>query len=221
MQDLSPVPTRVTSQAGHCTVQPAAAGMRPTTASSARAEIASAPDPGRETQVMSASRHVEYARALAVLPTAALACSALAACGSVVGTGTGSGDLCGNAGRVDRLVVKRVDDFPQNHPHFTFPAKITVRDPAKARSVALAVCALPAMPRAYMSCPVDFGIIYRLTFTAEGKNLPPVRADPGGCSEVRGIGQTRWAARAPGFWRNLGAAMGIGPNNLPFGGRTS
>lgn len=170
---------------------------------------------------MSASRHLGYARALAVLSTAALACSALAACGSVVGTGTAGGGLCGTASRVDRLVVKRVDDFPQNHLHFTFPAKITVSDPAKARSVADAVCALPVMPRAYMSCPVDFGIVYRLTFTAGGKKLAPVRADPGGCREVRGIGQTRWAARSPGFWRNLGAAMGIGPSNLPFGGTTS
>jgi hypothetical protein len=171
---------------------------------------------------MSATRRVTYGRALGMLSVVALACSALAACGSTVGTGTAGGGLCGDVGRVDRLMVERVNLIRQNHPHFTFPAKITVSDPAKARSVAQAACALPPTPSGSFSCPADMGIMYRLTFTAAGKKLPPVRAEATGCNEVRGIGQTRWTARSPGFWRTLGAAMGIGhPNNSPFGGTTS
>jgi hypothetical protein len=170
---------------------------------------------------MSASRCVGYGRALRMLSTAAPACSALAACGSTVGTGTTGSSPCGTGGRVDRLVVERVNHIRQNHPHFTFPAKITVSDPAKARSAAQAVCALPPMPSGGFSCGADMGIVYRLTFTADGK-LPTVRADPGGCSEVRGIGQTPWTARSPGFWRTLGAATGIGhPNDSTFCGTTN
>lgn len=171
---------------------------------------------------MSATRHVAYGSALAMLSAVALACSALAACGSAVGTGTAAGALCGNADRVDRLVVERVNLIRQNHPYFTFPPKITVSDPAKARSVAQAACALPPMPRGPMSCPADAGIVYRLTFTTGGKKLPPVRAEATGCHEVRGIGQTRWTARSPDFWQTLGAVMGIGhPNNSTFGGTAS
>jgi hypothetical protein len=171
---------------------------------------------------MSAARRVAYGRAPGLLFVVALVCSALAACGSTVGTGTTGSSLCGNADRVDRLVVKRANLIRQNHLHFTFPAKVTVSDSAKARSVAQAVCALPPMPSGSFSCGADMGIVYRLTFTADGKKLPPVRADPGGCNEVRGIGQTRWTARSPGFWRTLGAATGIGhPNDSTFCGTTN
>lgn len=170
---------------------------------------------------MTATRHVALGPALALLAAVALACSALAACGSAVAAGTGGGGVCSSAGRVDRLVVERVNLIRQNHPRFTFPAKITVSDPAQARSAAQAVCALPPMPSGSFSCPADSGIIYWLTFTADGKKLPPVRAEATGCGEVRGIGQIRWTVHSPGFWRTLGTAMGIGhPNNSTFGGTT-
>lgn len=171
---------------------------------------------------MSVFRHVTHWRAPGTLPLAALACSALSACGSAVGPSTAGGGWCGNAGRVDRLVVERADLLPQNHPHFTFPAKVTVSDPVKARSIAHAICALPPMPRGPMSCGADMGIGYRLSFAADGKKLAPVRAEVGGCTEVHGIGQTRWTARSPDFWPALGAAMGIRhPSLSTFGGTTN
>jgi len=175
---------------------------------------------------MSAIRHVAYGPALMLLLCAvALACSVLAACGSTVSAGTegGAGDgLCGSSRRVDRLVVERVDLLPQNHPHFTFPARITVTDPAQARSVAHAACELPPMPSGSFSCPNDMGIVYRLTFTAGGKELPRVQADAGGCGLVHGIGQTRWTISSPGFWTALAAAMGIRqPTSSTFSGTTS
>jgi len=170
---------------------------------------------------MTATRQLALGPALVLLAAVALACSALVACGSAVAAGTGGGGLCSSAGRVDHLVVERVNLIRQNHPRFTFPAKITVSDPAQARSVAQAVCALPPMPSGSFSCPADSGIIYWLTFTADGKKLPPVRAEATGCGEVRGIGQIRWTVHSPGFWRTLGTAMGIGhPNNSTFSGTT-
>jgi hypothetical protein len=158
---------------------------------------------------------------LSALSVVALACAALAACGSSsAGTGTGNGSgLCGNLSQVDGLVVQRVNPIPQNHLHFTFPAKATVSDQAEAQAVARAVCALPVMPSGNISCPGDTGIMYRLTFTAGGQKLPAVDVKASGCGQVSGLGQTRWTARSPGFWRTLGVATGIAhPDQSAFGG---
>jgi hypothetical protein len=158
-----------------------------------------------------------------ILIVVTLACSALAGCGGPSSAGAaGSSGLCGSIGRVDRLVVQRVDLLPQNHLYFTFPATTTVADPALARSAAQAACALPPMPTGTLSCPADMGITYRLTFTAAGKELPPVQADAGGCGAVTGLGRTRWTASSPGFWTTLAAAMGITqPDNSTFSGTAS
>jgi len=172
---------------------------------------------------MSKPRIVACGRVSSVFAAVALACSVLTACASSsagTGTGTGSGGgLCGNLGQVDSLVVERANLIPQNHPHFTFPAKVTVSDHAKAQAVARAVCALPVMPSGNISCPIDTGITYRLTFTASGQKLPTIEVAAGGCGQVRGLDQTRWTARSLGFWRTLGVAMGIAhPDQSTFSG---
>jgi predicted small secreted protein len=171
---------------------------------------------------MSLSWQVASGRVLAVLSAVVLACSALAACGSNAnGPGAGGGDLCSNVGQVDHLVVKRVNLIRRNHPHFTFPAKVTVSDPAKARSVAHAVCALPPMPSGTLSCGIDTLIMYQLTFSAGGRKLALVSVKATGCGDVRGLGQTRWTARSPGFCRVLGTAMGIAQSgDSTFSGMT-
>jgi hypothetical protein len=151
----------------------------------------------------------------------ALACAALAACGSArAGTMASGGGLCASAGRVDRLVVERVNQIPRNHERFTFPARVAVTDPREARTVARALCALPPMPSGTFNCPADLGIVYRLGFTADGRKLPAVSAQATGCGGVRGLGRSAWTARSPGFWRLLGTAMGIPrPGNPAFAGR--
>lgn len=158
--------------------------------------------------------------ALAMVLAIAVAGAALAGCGSArAGTPAGSG-LCASAGRVSRLVVRRVNQIPRNHERFSFPARVTVADPAKARFVARALCALPPMPSGAMSCPADWGIGYRLRFTADGRKLPAVTAQATGCRGVRGLGRSAWTARSPGFWRVLGSAMGIThPGSSAFAGR--
>ena len=150
----------------------------------------------------------------------ALACPSLTSCGaparaSASATGptgpTGPTGLCGSIGQIDRLVVQRIDQLPQNHPSFTFPTTTTITGPARTREVAEAACALPPMPSGTFACPADMGIVYRLTFTGGGKELPQLQADPSGCGQVTGLGQTRWTITSSGFWPALAAAMGVTP----------
>ena len=141
----------------------------------------------------------------AALAAVMLACS-LPACGSTI-SGAGRGGLCAQASQVTRLVV--VKRGPLAAPGHSVPhAMVTAGDPAKARSVAEAACALPAMPSGAVACPMDTGLIYRLTFSVGGKKLATVTADRTGCQGVRGLGQVRWTARSPGFWRVLRKAGG-------------
>lgn len=150
----------------------------------------------------------------------ALGCAVLAACGSARAGTPASGGLCASAGRIDRLVVERVNQIPRNHERFTFPARVTVTGPQEARTVARAVCALPPMPSGGLGCPADRGIVYRLGFTADGRKLPVVSVEATGCRGVRGLGRSAWTARSPGFWRLLGTAMRIGhPGASAFAGQ--
>ena len=148
---------------------------------------------------MNTSRQVTGA-----LASAALVCAALAGCGSTV-SGAGRGGLCGQQSQVTRLVV--VKRGPLTAPGHCVPhATVTVGDPTEARSVAEAACALPAMPSGAAACPMDTGLIYRLMFSAGGTKLAAVTADRTGCQGVRGLGQVRWTARSPAFWRILSKA---------------
>lgn len=122
---------------------------------------------------------------------------------------SGGSALCARPASVTRLVVSRVSALPQNHLHFAFPAGVSVSSPAQARSVAEAVCGLPAMPRGPMSCPADWGLSYRLSFAAGTRSFPVVTAAVGGCAAVTGAGTVRWTVRSPGFWTVLAHAMGV------------
>lgn len=120
--------------------------------------------------------------------------------------------------RLDRLVVRRSDAFPQNRIHFTFPATMTVSDVAAVQKVARALLELPAMPKGIL-CPIDLGIVYELTFFSAGHELPTISIRATGCQQVGGLGTTRWLARSPGFWRTLGLAMGLAkPGSATFRG---
>ena len=117
--------------------------------------------------------------------------------------------LCSNQAAVTRLVVRRATALPQNHLHFTFPARVTVSSPARARAVAGMVCGLPGVPHGPMSCPAGWGVSYRLSFAAGSKTFPVVTAGADGCGVVTGAGPARWTARVPGFLTVLAHAMGI------------
>jgi hypothetical protein len=151
-----------------------------------------------EMHQMSVKTSRQVTGALAAL---ALSCS-LAACGSIT-SGAGGSGLCGQAGQVTRLVVKRGGRILGLGRQSPFRVKGTVTDPAEVRSVAEAACALPPMPSGAMSCPADSGLTYRLLFSISRRELAPVSVDATACGEVKGLGQTRWTARSPGFWRTL------------------
>lgn len=128
---------------------------------------------------------------------------------AVTDVGLATPTLCASVAVLDELVVLRTDAFPQDHVHFAFPAKTVVRSPTAARSAARALCALPAMPKGVFSCPADFGIVYRSSFSAAHRGFPIVRVDATGCEVVDGLTPLRWVARSPGFWKALGASLGL------------
>jgi hypothetical protein len=156
---------------------------------------------------------------------AVLACAALMGCGSVaVGVAVAKdagiarpravqaladSKVCAHAQDVDRLTIGRVDAYPQNHVHFTFPAQIIVTGAGRSQAVARALCALPAMPAGTFGCPADWGIDYRLVFTDGDSELAPVTLDATGCEQVTGLGPVRWTALSPGFWGVLATAADI------------
>jgi hypothetical protein len=171
---------------------------------------------------MRAARRTRPGRALASLPAvAALVCAALAGCGSTASAKDAPAGMtvCAHAGDVGRLTIGRVSSFPQNHVQFSFPAQVTVTGAHRSRAVAQALCTLPAMPAGTFSCPADWGIDYRLVFTAGGSKLAPVTVDATGCEQVTGLGLVRWIALSPAFWSVLATAAGIGPaDQTTFGG---
>ena len=171
---------------------------------------------------MRAARRTRPERALAPLPAvAALVCAALAGCGSTVAAKNALAGMtvCAHAGDIGRLTIGRVNSFPQNHLYFSFPAQVTVTGAHRSQAVAQALCTLPAMPAGTFSCPADWGINYRLIFTAGGSKLAPVTVDATGCEQVTGLGPVRWIALSPAFWSVLATAAGIGPaDQTTFGG---
>jgi hypothetical protein len=121
--------------------------------------------------------------------------------------------------RLTGLTVQRTDAIPQNHMSFSFPAQVTITDPAQVQAVARALCALPKMPSGAFYGPADFGITYHLVFAAGQQRFRAISVDATGMQQVRGLGPTRWVARSPGFWQTLGVAMGLEhPNAATFSG---
>lgn len=123
----------------------------------------------------------------------------------------GAKGLCEIAYDVNRLTVTR--SKPLNPETFTFPATVVVSSASQVQAAARALCALPVMPKGVFSCPMDLGVVYTLRFAvsdgSSATQADPVTLDASGCETVRGLGATRWAATAPGFWRLLGDAMGL------------
>ena len=129
-----------------------------------------------------------------------------------------AGGVCGDIATIDKLVVRRHNSFPENHLRFSFPAVLT-RGAVSGRQAARALCALPPMPSGVFHCPADLGVAYDLAFSAPGAKLATVILEPAGCETVSGLGSLRSAARSPGFWRTLGAALGLrSANQATFAG---
>jgi hypothetical protein len=173
-------------------------------------------------------RALRYA-AVALGPVAA-GLVLLAACGSVpapgtagaaparasgspaaVGSGSAQVSLCRDTAAVTGLRIARMRGVALPAAQNGLPTQATVIGPAQARAVARALCALPAMPHGFISCPALFpGTNYQLWFTAAGRPLPVVTIQATGCETVAGVGPVR-RALSPGFWRVLATAAGLSP----------
>jgi hypothetical protein len=95
------------------------------------------------------------------------------------------------------------------------PAAMTVvTSAAKAQTLARTVCALPRFPREPVNCPALVAGFYRLTFTADGRQLPVVTVQDTGCQTVTGLGMVRTAAGRVAFWKVLDQLAGQ-PIQLP------
>jgi hypothetical protein len=118
-------------------------------------------------------------------------------------------DVCQARHQLDSLVVTRSQSLPQNHMTYGAPATATVTDAAQVQKVAAQLCSLPAMPSGTISCPMDLGVSYRLTFAdVQGRGVITVGA--AGCQVVNGAGRgARTLAQDQGFWTTLGTAMGL------------
>ena len=130
---------------------------------------------------------------------------------------SGSG-VCGAVPKLTALTVHRVNQLPQNHLKFVFPATDLVTSAAQVRAVAASLCALP-QPAGSIACPMDNGVIYQLTFTEGSTKFPAVTAEASGCGIVKGLGKPRRAVPATTLWQHLGLAIGIPhPSENSFSG---
>ena len=119
-----------------------------------------------------------------------------------------------------RLMVTRMDQFPQNRISFPFPVQVSSVNATDIAAVAAAACDQPVGPAGDYNCPADFGVSYAVTFMAGAVVVGTITADPGGCTSLTGLGPPRWAG--PSFWRSLAVALGLpAPREYcdPFRGR--
>ena len=169
---------------------------------------------------------------LAAVATAA----AVAACGSTQAPGTAgkapsqsrspssgaslqaSSGVCSAVPKLTTLTVRRVNKLPRNHLKFVFPATDLVTSSTQVRAVATSLCALP-QAKGSMSCPMDQGVSYQLTFAEGSKKFGAVKVEAGGGATVTGAGAPRRALPPTRLWQNMGLAAGIPhPSQTDFRG---
>ncbi len=157
-----------------------------------------------------------------------IAAAVLTGCGQVAASGAAQGSagrhgptrqsdsalLCADPAAVTRVRVVRTPSRSQLGQAKPMPRQslgVTVRDPAAARSLARAVCGLPAMPHSALLCPVDVGGGYVLEFMSGLREFRPVIVRASGCEEVTGFGAggARSVAKTPRFWTMLAQLTGI------------
>jgi hypothetical protein len=122
--------------------------------------------------------------------------------------------LCSAAGKVDRVVA-----IPGgSHIRALLPGGITIRDPARVRALAAALCALPPMPPG-LHCEAATRGAFRLTFAAGDQGFQPVGVQMSGCRSVTGLGPARsWSASprfGPLLTRTVGGVGRLVPGTHP------
>jgi hypothetical protein len=91
----------------------------------------------------------------------------------------------------------------------------TIADRDMAATLAGDIEALPAFPRRVISCPVDFGTSYSLTFSTTRAQNWSATVSAQGCRAVRlSDGRMLWALLATKLFADLGAALSLPPDEL-------
>jgi hypothetical protein len=146
--------------------------------------------------------------------------AAVAGCGQTSSGRVGAGrigsarvtstSLCADQATVSKVQVAHIPGIAQLDPGkpgqnrvFT----ITIANPAKARELARAICALPPVRNFAVRCPTNVGGGYHLMFTALSRRLPVVTIEATGCQRVTGTSNVR--AASPRFWTAFSQATGI------------
>jgi hypothetical protein len=111
--------------------------------------------------------------------------------------------LCAAAGKVDRVVAIP----PGSHARALLPGGITIRDAARVRALAAALCALPPMPPG-LRCEAATRGTFRLTFAAGDQGFRPVGVQLSGCRSVTGLGPARSWSGSPRFGPLLTRTVG-------------
>jgi hypothetical protein len=111
--------------------------------------------------------------------------------------------LCAAAGKVDRVVAIP----PGSHARALLPGGITIRDAARVRALAAALCALPPMPPG-LRCEAATRGTFRLTFAAGDQSFRPVGVQMSGCRSVTGLGPARSWSGSPRFGPLLTRTVG-------------
>ena len=114
--------------------------------------------------------------------------SATSSGGATLQASTG---LCSTVPKLTALTVHRVNELPQNHLKFVFPATAVVTSAATVQTVAKSLCALPPQTGS-VACPNDNGVSYQLTFVEGSQRFTPVTAMRRAARWSRA-----WASRAP------------------------
>ncbi len=139
------------------------------------------------------------------LGTAARGALALIAAGALIGLTACGGTVAGGAAppAPDRVVA-----IPGgSHVRALLPGGITIRDTARVRVLAAALCALPPMQPG-LHCEAATGGAFRLTFAAGNQGFRPVGVQLTGCRSVTGLGPARSWSQSPQFGPLLTRTVG-------------
>ena len=107
--------------------------------------------------------------------------------------------LCREILKLTRVMVTRTPGAPRlHHVREVLPIGFTIRNAATVQRIATMLCALPTMPRGFISCPeLVGGSSFRLFFAAPGEAIASVGIQYSGCRVVSGLGPARtWASSA-------------------------
>ena len=129
---------------------------------------------------------------------------------------SGGAPLCPRIPTLDRVIIFRTEGAGTSHMRTIMPLGLMVKNVARVRELASALCALPPMPP-MMSCPAAFrNASFRLAFWRGRQQYPVITVQTTGCRAVTGLGAVRWWARTPTFWPAMMHAIDSAHGLLPL-----